>query len=119
MRKSLLHAVLLILMSGTMYGQSFTLLTTDPSGDQKPGSGSGAADVKSISYSLDIANDSLWIKLETHNPVTTANDFGLMLGIDTNEVTTDGTTWPGANSSMKYDHALFVWMNMIQPGSYY
>lgn len=90
----------------------YTLLNTDP----VDASMSGVADVKTLSYKMDIVADSIWFKVETHNSMITNCDFGIMFGIDTNQNPADGQAWGGMNTSMRYDQALFVQQNGIFPG---
>jgi hypothetical protein len=103
--KKLLLAATCSLFSFLSYSQTYTLLGSDPK-DQF-----GTPDIKSVSYSLDLMKDSIWLKIEMHNAIKINNDFGMVFGLDTNQKPTDGTTWVGENISMKYDHALIIFKN--------
>lgn len=119
MKRSILFSVFLLLINVCSSAQSFTQLGTDPSGDAQNGPKGINPDIKTVSYALDIAKDSVWFKVETNNAITINDDFGMIFGLDTNMLPTDGTGWYGNNTSMKFDQALFVMMNMIMPGFYY
>lgn len=112
MKKALLFSLALTVLAMQKTSAQYTLLNTDP----MDASMSGAADIKTVSYKMDLAHDSLWLKVETHNSFTNTADFGIMFGIDTNQNPMDGTTWMGMNTSMKYDQALFVIQNSMMPG---
>jgi hypothetical protein len=66
-------------------------------------------DLKSVSYALDTAQDSLWIKLTYYNDI--GGDFGSALGFDTNATPLDGQTWGGANTSLKPDTSIYLERN--------
>jgi hypothetical protein len=98
-----INIALLSLMCNSISAQTFKLLANDTANDHNIG-----PDLKAISYRVDITQDSIWFKIETNNAITT-ND-GFMIGLDTNQVNTDGETWKigSANTVRKYDHALFI-----------
>lgn len=104
----------LLFATSVCFAQTYTVIAKDSSGDA-----SGDIDIKSLAYRIDATKDSIWFKLETYNAVSTSSDFGLMIGLDTDKVTTNGNVWPGSNASMKYDKALIVMMDNIMPGFYY
>lgn len=115
MKKTFLSTLACLAFSASAsFGQSFTLMAKDSSGDAR-----GSVDIKTLSYSIDATRDSIWFKLETYNAVPTSSDFGLMIGLDTDQIPTNGHTWPGANTSMKYDKAFIVMMDNFMPGFYY
>lgn len=98
-----IYLVLLSTLCNTISAQTFKLLSNDSAGDHNIG-----PDLKAISYKVNIAQDSIWFKIETNNSITT-ND-GFMIGLDTNQNTSDGETWKigTTNTVRKYDHALFI-----------
>jgi hypothetical protein len=114
MKKKLLCATLII-STVQGFGQTFTLLANDPSGDV---SLSFIADVQSLSYSIDNAQDSIWFKVQTYTAVGTNDDVGMMFGLDTNMIITDGLAWNGNNNSMKYDLGFLVFQNSMSPNYY-
>lgn len=86
----------------TSNAQVFTLLSGDTQGDNTQ----LLNDIKTISYALDFASDDIWLKVEFFD--TIKSDFGFAFGLDTNLITTDGSSWQGSNSSMKYDRIIFL-----------
>lgn len=117
MKKCLLIAVTATAFAMPLLSQAqnYTLLNNDPNGDN-PTLG---LDLKSISWRYNLAQDSVWFKVESYTAITPTSDVGLMFGIDTNQVGTNGHTWMGTtNSSMKYDQALFVYQNGWFSGYY-
>jgi len=114
MKKILLSTCLLI-AGLKMQAQTFTLLANDPAGDA---SVSYVADIQSLYYSMDIAQDSIWFKVQTYNAMDPNGDVGLMFGLDTNMVLTDGLSWQGTNHSMKYDLAFLVFQDVMSPNYY-
>ena len=110
MKKFLL--LLLTAMAGQVTAQPFTLLANDPQGDP---TSSFVADAAALYYRLDVAQDSIWFRVETHTPVDPHGDVGLMFGLDTNMNILDGISWQGSNNAMKYDLALLVYQNIIFP----
>jgi hypothetical protein len=104
-----------LLLGGICQAQTYTSLADDASGDVS--GGATVADLKKVSYRVDHTKDSIWFKLEFHNEKPASADFGFLLGLDTNLVITDGVSWTGSNTSMKYDHAVFIAQNgMMEPG---
>lgn len=117
-KHSLLFLLALSLVSTQKtWGQAYTTLATDPAADLALDP--NGTDIKSCSYRIDQAHDSIWFKVETYNAVATGADFGFVLAIDTNKVVTDGTAWGGSNTSMKYDQAVYIYQNSWFPGYYY
>ncbi len=98
-----IYLVLLSIVCNSITAQTFKLLSNDSVGDHNIG-----PDLKAISYRVDVAQDSIWFKIETYNSITT-ND-GFMIGLDTNQNSNDGETWKigSTNTVRKYDHALFI-----------
>lgn len=98
--------------------QAFETLVTDVAGDAFM-SGYNLPDIKSISYYITAAEDTIVFRIETHNELFTNpdGDFGLMFGFDTDLNPANGTTWLGDNTSMKYDKVLFIVQNgHMEPG---
>ncbi len=95
--------------------QIFTLLGNDVPGDALQ---AGVADLKALSYAIDIQQDSLWFKVETYTAIAEGGDVGFMFGFDTNMVTNDGLLWNGTNGFMNYDIALLVFQDFVSPGYY-
>ncbi len=85
-----------------LLSQNWIILGNDPSGDPIS---DDYTDLTEISYMVDDDLDSLWILLiadTTH--FLFKPGFGIVMGLDTNMVVSDGTTnWGGANQSMKPD----------------
>lgn len=104
----------MLLLVPKSYCQSFTLLATDPVGDMT----STVADLAALSVSIDLVQDSIWFKVETFTDVDPLGDAGMMFGLDTDMVVTNGVQWEGDNQSMKYDHALLVFQDFISPNYY-
>ncbi|HIN40563.1 MAG TPA: T9SS type A sorting domain-containing protein [Flavobacteriales bacterium] len=103
-----------IMISSNNYAQNFQLLATDAQGDPTTPS---TKDAKNLYFAVDIANDSLWFKIETYD--TIQGDWGLSIAIDTNEIPTDGATWPGpTNSSMKYERKITLLNNSFFPPTF-
>ncbi|MFX3625814.1 MAG: T9SS type A sorting domain-containing protein [bacterium] len=98
-----IYLVLLSIVCNTITAQTFKLLSNDSVGDHNIG-----PDLKAISYRVDVAQDSIWFKIETYNSIT-SND-GFMIGLDTNQNTTDGDPWliGSLRTVRRYDHALFI-----------
>jgi hypothetical protein len=98
-----IYLLLLCIACNTISAQTFTVLANDSAKDHGIG-----PDLKSFSYRVDIAQDSIWFQIKTHNSITT-ND-GFMIGLDTNQNSTDGEAWKigSSSTSRKYDHALFI-----------
>jgi len=91
--------------------QTFTTIGTDKSGDvQPPGY---ANDMKTLSYAVDKAQDSLWFRIESYD--TLQGDFGFAIGLDTDNDITNGHAWGGANQSMKYDLVVFIQRDIVLP----
>lgn len=112
MMKHLLFLSLALAVASAQ-GQDFTLLGSDPSGDQTQTFG---LDAKALSLAYDEAADSLWLQLETHDSIIITEDWGFAIGFDTNEVTTDGMAWNGSsNTSMNYDRKLTFLNNKFFP----
>lgn len=115
-RVNLLFMLCLLLCATTGRSQTFTSLITDAAGDNN----NGVADIKALSYRFNTAGDSIYFKIETHDDMLPSDDLGFMFGIDTNLVGSSGQTWNGANTSMRYDHALFLEQNgVMAPGIIY
>ncbi len=116
-KRKLLTILGAFILSGmTAAAQSYTTLADDVMGDND-GGGNYVPDLKKISYRLNTAKDSIWIKLETFNDMAASDNFGFMIGIDNDLVGTNGTAWLGDNHSMKYDKAIFLSQNgMMEPG---
>ena len=107
MKKSAILFAALIFFNGEFCSaQSFTLLANDNQGDNTQ---TFAKDIKSLSYAMDMAQDSIWIKIEFYEDIS--GDFGCAIGIDTNLMVTDGTSWNGSNTSMKYDYVIYLERN--------
>lgn len=114
MKKLLLcSAMLAAFLKGV--SQNFTLLTYDPSGDNTL---PYVADIQALYYSIDNVHDSIWFKVQTYNAMDPNGDVGLMFGLDTNMVTTDGLQWQGNNHSMNYDLAYFIFQDAMSPNYY-
>ncbi len=112
-RLNLLAVIILLLLTQTSHAQTYTLLTTDAAGDETQ----NVQDISKISYRINTAKDSIWFKIETHSQMLASSHIGFMFGLDTNLVGTTGQAWSGTNTSMKYDHALFVYQNgLMEPG---
>jgi hypothetical protein len=100
---------------GNCTAQPFILLSNDSQGDVMS---IASMDLKSLSYRMDVAQDSIWFKVETFNPVDPNGDLGMMFGFDTNNIVTDGIHWNGQNSSMNYDQSLLVFQDVMSPNYY-
>ncbi|GEM_PF-1004602 len=75
------------------------LLLTDTIADgQNPNSSDG----KALYYHYNSQTDSLWFKLETHNPISTL-DPALSISLDIDNDQTTGTNWYGSNKSFTVD----------------
>jgi len=88
-------------MSGlalTSFGQTFTTMATDISGDTNPGD----LDAKAVSVAHNVSQDSVWFLIETHNQ--RSGDYGYVIGINKDNNATNGNDWMGAtNNSFKWD----------------
>lgn len=112
MKRTLIILSALLCLHVSVAAQTFSQIISDPMGDNL----NGVADIKTVSYAMDLAKDSIWFKVETYNPKTDSNDFGLEIGLDTDMNINNGTIWDGSNKAMKYDHALFITQNSMFPG---
>lgn len=115
MKKLSLFLSSLLFITLASSAQTFNIIAKDSLGDVI----TGGPDVKSLAYSIDSTRDSLWFKLETYNQISINSSFGFIIGLDTDNVTTNGHAWLGTNTSMKYDRAFIIMMNSIMPGFYY
>ena len=114
--KKLLPLLFLPLFSLSTQAQDFTVLANDPSGDAVQTFG---LDAKRLSIAVDENADSLWFKIETHDPIVLTNDWGFTIAIDTNEVTTDGAAWMGyANNSIGYERKITFLNNSFFPPTF-
>jgi hypothetical protein len=90
--------------------QTFITIGTDKSGDVlQP----FANDMKSLSYAIDKAHDSLWFRIGTYDIIQ--GDLGFAIGLDTDNNITNGHAWGGANHSMKYDLVVFIERDIVLP----
>ncbi len=113
--KTIIFFSTFIICSFNGYSQSFKLLANDPSGDATV---TFAPDIKSLSYDMNVAEDSIWFTVETYTAIDPYGDVGMMFGFDTNSVSNDGLAWNGANSFFNYDQSLLVFQNIISPNYY-
>ena len=113
--KKLKFTICMLFVTCSGFCQTFYLLGTDAQGDNQQ---SFIADIKYLSYNIDIISDSLWFQIETFNAIDPLGDVGFMIGFDTNLVITDGLTWNGGNTSMNYDQSLLVFQDYVSPGYY-
>ncbi len=114
MKKNILLISFSLVLSNC-YGQAFTLIASDPSGDLLQ---TFVPDIQSLYYSIDTGQDSLQFRIHAYNAIDPHGDVGLMFGFDTNMVVTDGINWNGANHSMKYDVAFIIFQDVGSPGYY-
>jgi hypothetical protein len=90
------YTLLLMLCSfGIGYGQDWIPLGADPSGDDE---GLGP-DIASLCVAIDVAQDSIWFRIMTHDPMT---EFGFNIYIDDDQNPADGCSpeevWGGPGS---------------------
>lgn len=111
------HAALILLFATTILAnaQNFVSLANDKQGD------SFHIDAKELSYFLNTAEDSLFIKIEHYNSRTPS--YGFILALDTNLNPNDGFSLLqnnmfnlAANLSMNYDLALYAYEFSNFPG---
>lgn len=88
-----------LLLLGEGYSQNFVLASNDPENDQ---SQMLSPDAKALYYAIDLTNDSLYLKMEFFSRVDDA-EWSAKIALDTNKDVSNGGTWPGMNSSMKFD----------------
>lgn len=101
------------------HAQTYTVLTTDVSGDNYAG-GVDIPDAAKLSYRYNAAGDSIFFKMEFYTDILPGDDLGLMLGLDTDQVVTNHYIWNGSNTSMKYDYGIMMFQNgMMDPGHIY
>lgn len=116
MKKSVL--TMLALVPAFAIGQTFTQLSTDPTGDDH----SFSLDATGLSYAFSQSNDSLYVKITHDNP--RGGDFGFALALDTNLTPTDGhainqtNMVASPNNSMQYDILLYAYQNGTFPTVY-
>ncbi len=107
--------LLLLIFSSPLFSQDFNLLYDDAQGDP---SVNGIADIKSVSYAIDEAADSIWFKVEFYNSI--AGDLGIVYGIDTDLTPGNGLEWNSSNnSSLKPEVVFTVNRNFIAPETIY
>ncbi len=118
MKKFSCLILMILLASNILISQNFLKLTEDALNDDFP----GFMDALSVYYAIDQANDSLWIKFESHYPQTA--DKGFVVAFDTNLVVNDGQELMQnnlqsgqPNTSMKFDIAIYAYQTIMIPGS--
>ncbi|MCF8374010.1 MAG: T9SS type A sorting domain-containing protein [Bacteroidales bacterium] len=118
MKKFTFLILLISIASLTSFSQNYTLLVEDAMNDDYP----GFMDALMVYYAVDIPNDSLWVKIESH--YDQGSDKGFVVAIDTDMVVTNGQVLPQnnlysgtPNNSMKYDIAVYVYQTIMVPGS--
>lgn len=118
MKKFTFIILLTLIASQIGFSQNFQLLAEDAMNDDYP----GFMDALLVSYAIDMPNDSLWIKIESHYDQNF--DKGFVVALDTDLVVTNGQLLPQnnlysgtPNNSMKYDIAVYVYQTIMVPGS--
>ena len=116
MKKTVLMIALSIGGYLTISAQTFTVLATDPGGDNIDKQ-LAYSDAKTLSYAVDASIDSLWFRIESYYAIT--GDFGYAIGIDGDLDPTNGGPWGGlTNTSMKYDRKIRILNNSFFPPTY-
>ncbi len=115
MKRSLL--LLFTFSSLFINAQTFISIGSDGQGDGL------YSDAKELFYYYNSAEDTLYVKIETHNQRSNGGDFGYALAIDTNLDPTDGQLPhqnglqnQTPNTSMNFDIMLFAYQNGFFPG---
>lgn len=69
-------------------------------------------DLKTISYMMSAAKDSIYFKIVTYDTLGDKNSIGFAFAIDSNESSANGDKLPGCsatqNKDWKFDHALYI-----------
>jgi hypothetical protein len=107
--KSTFSIMLFFALLNTGKAQTYFLGAMDAMGDVTQPL-SFPPDAKSIYHATDMTADSIWFKMEFYGRINNVS-WNVKIGIDTNNNVTDGGTWAGLNTSMKYDLLADVYNN--------
>jgi hypothetical protein len=83
---------------GSLTALSWQSVASDPQGDTKF---KGLPDAKTLSYAIDPKTDTLWFKVDVHDPLP-ERFFGLNIVIDADDQPDNGMAWMGTNK-LKFD----------------
>ena len=102
-------------LAPSLFAQDFILLENDPENDPTL---NGVADLRSVSYAIDEAADSLWFEIALHTELP--GDLGIVFGIDTDLVPDNGLQWdfPG-NMDLAPEVVFTINRNFIAPDQLY
>lgn len=116
-RKIIIVVGFVITQSGMFFAQNFVVLGTDAANDAL----CACSDLKQLSVAYNIAQDSVWFKIETHNARGAA--YGYYIELDWDENATTGTTVTGGglggscagpqNYANKKDRTINIWPSTI------
>ncbi len=112
--KSILSVLSSIFICYSLNAQTFVVGEVDPSGDATQ---QLSPDLKIIYHATDMADDSIWFKMEFYQRVDNVA-WNVKIGIDNNSNPADGGTWPGTNQSMKFDMLADIYSNPGFPPPY-
>jgi len=102
-------------LAPSLFAQDFILLENDAENDPTMNS---IADLRSVSYAIDEAADSLWFEIALHTELP--GDLGIVFGIDTDLVPDNGLQWdfPG-NMDLAPEVVFTINRNFIAPDQLY
>ncbi|MEM1219326.1 MAG: T9SS type A sorting domain-containing protein [Bacteroidota bacterium] len=102
-------------LAPSLFAQDFILLENDPENDPTL---NGVADLRSVSYAIDEAADSLWFEIALHTEIP--GDLGIVFGIDTDLVPDNGLMWDfPSNMDLAPEVVFTINRNFIAPDQLY